>query len=113
MSDAQLKKFAHRVGKRLLVDDGFLDDLADALDGIDLADELSESDSNIGDETIEATNTDDDEYSPPKKKSPKKAKRATKAESSDESSDDVSDDDPETVIKEKSEKRKSKRSVKF
>lgn len=41
-------KFAHRIGKRLLVDETFLDDLADALDGIDVADELSESEDEEG-----------------------------------------------------------------
>lgn len=38
-----MKRFAHRIGKRLLVDEVFLDDLADALDGIDLSGELSET----------------------------------------------------------------------
>lgn len=44
LNKEQMAKLAHRVGKRLLTDDTFLDDLADALDGIDLQDELSVTD---------------------------------------------------------------------
>jgi hypothetical protein len=44
-----MKRLAHRIGKRLLVDEVFLDDLADGLDGIDLAGELSDSDEDCDD----------------------------------------------------------------
>ena len=43
MNKEQLKHFAHRIGKRLLLDEGFLDGLNDALEGIDLSGALSES----------------------------------------------------------------------
>ena len=36
LSKKQMAKLAHRIGKRLLVEEQFLDDLADALDGEDL-----------------------------------------------------------------------------
>jgi hypothetical protein len=38
-------RLAHRIGRHFLRDEGFLDDLADALDGIDLTDELSVTES--------------------------------------------------------------------
>jgi hypothetical protein len=41
----QTVRLAHRIGRHFLRDEGFLDDLADALDGIDLTDELSVTES--------------------------------------------------------------------
>ena len=41
----QTLRLAHRIGRHFLRDEGFLDDLADALDGIDLTDELSVTES--------------------------------------------------------------------
>ena len=40
----ELKKIAHKLGKRLVTDDEFLDLLADALDGHDVGADLSDSD---------------------------------------------------------------------
>jgi hypothetical protein len=41
LSNKEMKKFAHRIGKKLLVNESFLDNLIDALDGDDLHGELS------------------------------------------------------------------------
>ena len=40
-----MDQLAHVLGKRFLKDDDFLDNLVDALDGVDLVSELSETDS--------------------------------------------------------------------
>jgi len=56
LSKKQMLKLSHRIGKRLLVEEKFLDDLADALDGEDLNGELSETDS---DESSEEESEDD------------------------------------------------------
>lgn len=51
----QTKRLAKRIGRCFLKDDTFLDDLADALDGIDFEDELSETESD------EYASTDEEE----------------------------------------------------
>ena len=79
LSRKMVSKLARRIGKRLLTSDEWLDDLADALDGIDLADELSVTDK----ETI-----DEDEESDDNKKkntnSKKKLNKVVENESDEE-----------------------------
>ena len=110
MSKKQMVKFAHRIGKRLLVDDTFLDDLADAMDGVDLNGELSE------------TEDDDDEESESEEVVKKKhvfppAKRLTDFHKQREPIDSktVSDEDQEQSDDEPKSKgrRSKKRHVKF
>jgi hypothetical protein len=77
LSKKEMVKLAHRLGKRLLVDESFLDDLADALDGADLSGELSVTDSDDESEDEgEATPTSADLREQVKKAAEKAAKVA-------------------------------------
>lgn len=91
--------FAHLVGKRFLEDDEFLDNLVDALDGVELESELSETDSDMyatSDEEEDVAMTDEsgdsksgtsnsEELASPGQR--RKTRRATRAEAEDSSGD--------------------------
>jgi hypothetical protein len=51
----ELKKIAHKLGKRLVTDDSFLDLLTDALDGHDVEEDLSDSEDDENESKSEST----------------------------------------------------------
>ena len=105
---AQTQRLAKRLGRCFLQDDTFLDNLADALDGIDLDDELSETESD------EYASTDEEEIAAIKKQQEEANKNTISSPESESSkrkrkdtSNSAQDDDSQASRQSKRSQRRA------